>query len=97
MRDTEKYNEELTYIKNFINDTTDGFSTQDLYWQQLQALWTAFCMHQDLMPDTAVYDSVIHELYEEISYQLKRANKDIKNTKFPYFERFDIYMGSLLS
>ena len=89
-------NEELQFIKNFIMETYDGFYFQYLYWQQLQALWTAFCFHHKLTTDKPEYDGLVHIMYDTIINQLKERNHDIKYSNFETFEKFDLYMSMLL-
>jgi len=44
---------ELDYILQFIEESDMEHSTAV---KQLQALWTAYCFHHDLVPDTDEYD-----------------------------------------
>ena len=44
---------EFGYMKAFI---IEGDFTEDVYRTQLLALWTAYCLHQNLVVDTMGYD-----------------------------------------
>lgn len=53
--------EEFDYIVNFIK----GLDYVDYQVEgQLLALWTAFCLHQNIDADTLQYDNYIVELFE---------------------------------
>lgn len=88
---------ELQFLENYIKETGAGFYFQYLCWQQLQALWTAYCFHHDVMVDTAEYDRQAQKMYDMIEKLLKENNYDIKYASFPSYEKFDLYMGMLLA
>lgn len=58
-----KRDDEFKYILGFVK----GADLDDLcQYHQLIALWTAFCLHHDLIPDTFSYDTLDKELWDEI-------------------------------
>lgn len=55
--------DEFRYILDFVK----GADFDDLcQYNQLIALWTAFCLHYGLIPDTFSYDTLEKELWDEI-------------------------------
>ena len=54
---------EFGYMKAFI---IEGDFTEDAYRSQLQALWTAYCLHHNLDVDTMEYDNDLLGLWGEI-------------------------------
>lgn len=53
---------EFEYIKKFIEDNDFGAGSETVR-DQLVCLWTAYCIHNSLEPDTSVYDSELKELW----------------------------------
>lgn len=51
---------EFGYMKAFI---IEGDFTEDAYRVQLLALWTAYCLHQNLDVDTLEYDNDLLNLW----------------------------------
>lgn len=84
MNEFEKY--ELDFIKNFIRER---HYRGDFGRKTLRCLWTAYCYHQDLNPDTAPYDKTIYELW------LLTDKEDTWD--WCDFTSFDFYMGVYLS
>lgn len=89
--------DELQYIKNFTKETNDGFYYNRIYWYQLHCLWTAYCLHHNLMPDTYEYDTEIQQIFEQIKSQLKEKGLKIRNTQFKSYKEYDLYMGQYLA
>lgn len=56
----------VDYVKD---DTTDFYNVACR--SQLMALWTAYCMHNDLDVDTAMYDAVLKDLFNALSDEQK--------------------------
>lgn len=54
---------EWQYLLGFAQGF-DGDIFDEPEYQQLQSLWTAFCLHNDLMVDTGIYDSRIREIWQ---------------------------------
>lgn len=54
---------ELAYLTEFavIHDSGDPL-TRD----QLRALWTAYCFHAGLLPDTAPYDNALLRIWNQM-------------------------------
>ncbi len=85
---------ELDFILDFARDNDFGY---DSCREQLRSLWTAYCLHNNLLPDTRLYDNDLLEIWNVVE----------KNTTHPWiwtdseekiegFELFDLYMGSEL-
>ncbi len=87
---------ELDFILDFARNEDLGY---DACCKQLRSLWTAYCLHNDLLPDTGLYDNDLLVIWNVVK----------KNTTHPWiwtdrdseengdaFESFDLYMGSEL-
>ena len=55
-------NAEFEYMKKFIVDNDFGPGSETMR-DQLVSLWTAYCIHNNLEPDTSEYDSDLSELW----------------------------------
>lgn len=76
---------EFDFITSFAKTITDpDFSFVDM--QQLRALWSAYCIHQDMEVDTATYDKELSCLWH------------VLNEKFPklVLEQFGNFMAEHL-
>lgn len=62
--------------------TENGFSDW-LLWNQLNAVWTAFCIHHNLEPDTKDYDRYVMSIWNQIGC-------------LGDFGNFDLFMGQYL-
>lgn len=84
---TEEMKKEFDYILEFIEG---GDFVQFVEVKQLRALWTAFCLHHGLDPDTSTYNG----------YALEMWNYLEENLTCPWssdrFENFDLFMGANL-
>ena len=65
---TEK--SEWQFLVNYVKDSTTDFCNATCR-SQLMALWTAYCMHNDLDVDTAMYDAVLKDLFNALSDEQK--------------------------
>ena len=65
---TEK--SEWQFLVNYVKDSTTDFCNATCR-SQLMALWTAYCMHNDLDVDTAMYDAVLKGLFNALSDEQK--------------------------
>ncbi len=83
--------QEWEWIKNYISDITLKHSPAGSH--QLRALWTAFCLHQDLDPDTNAYDNYLLELFQYIDQAEDRMHKACCGQGF---DEFNLFMGELL-
>lgn len=61
---------EYGYMKAFI---IEGDFTEDVYRNQLRALWAAYCLHQNLVVDMMDYDNDLLGLWSEM-HKLGNAN-----------------------
>ena len=90
---------EFAYILNFIDEEILDISyyfnrvknkddyESEIIFRQLRSLWTTYCMHEDLMPDTLEYDVNFKQVYNAIAKELPII---------PY-ESFDLFMGGNLA
>lgn len=65
---TEK--SEWQFLVDYVKDDTTDFRNA-VCRSQLMALWTAYCMHNDLDVDTAMYDAVLKDLFNALSDEQK--------------------------
>ena len=79
---------EFEYLIGFCQGLEEwGASREDLEFQQLRCLWTAYCFHANLDVDTAAYDQALSAVWEEV-----KGKQDC----FVTDEEFDSFMGELL-
>jgi hypothetical protein len=83
---------ELEYINRFVDESQYDIQTNDAAQQQLRSLWTAYCFHNNLDCDTAVYDRNLQALWQEMGEM-----EDTDNNAWTDFDSFDLYMGQWLS
>lgn len=65
---TEK--SEWQFLVDYVKDDTTDFRNSTCR-SQLIALWTAYCMHNDLCVDTKMYDAVLMDLFNALSDEQK--------------------------
>ena len=65
---TEK--SEWQFLVDYVKDDTTDFRNA-VCRSQLMALWTAYCMHNDLCVDTKMYDAVLMDLFNALSDEQK--------------------------
>ena len=79
--------EEFNYLLLFIEESGSRIDAL-----QTRALWTAYCLHNDLEIDTRKYDDNLKRVY--------KAMLDVEADKYYVFfedyEEFDSYMGVYL-
>ncbi len=80
--------QELRFICCFVADNDLSIP---IVIQQLQSLWTAYCIHCDYEPDTSDYDSDLSVVWIAITEKYGKTE-----AKLCDFERFDLFMGDLL-
>lgn len=61
---------EWQFLIDYVKDDTTDFGL-DSCRNQLLALWTVYCMHNDLDVDTAMYDAVLMDLFNALSDEQK--------------------------
>lgn len=74
-----------------MSRTTRPIFGLDSCRNQLLALWTVYCMHNDLDVDTAMYDAVLLDLFNALSLEQRREL--CRN----YYPKFDDVMGVWLA
>lgn len=79
-------NRKFDTILDVINE--DDFSNK-IVRNQIRSLWTAFCIHQNIEPDTREYDEKLSILFDAIK------NSSMQSKPFN-FEAFDLFMGEYL-
>lgn len=62
---------EWQFLIDYVKDDTTDFGL-DSCRNQLLALWTVYCMHNDLDVDTAMYDAVLLDLFNALSLEQRR-------------------------
>lgn len=75
-------NKEWEFLLGYVKDNTVHFYTETCR-NQLLALWTAYCMHNDLDVDTAMYDAVLMDLFNALSDEQKA---ELHCTRLPEFD-----------
>lgn len=78
---------EFDYILEFA-EATDFAAFVAL--KQLRALWTAFCLHHDLDPDTGIYDCYLLELWNYLEENVTNPFAGLD------YGRYDLFMGGQL-
>lgn len=109
------YNEEKKFLMDFVAENADVLgaptrgedATEDEpLWGQLRSLWTAFCLHNHLEPDTAAYDTLAAELYDALCAALgvedvpapDGTTKDYDDGEdADIFGEFDLWLGAFLA
>lgn len=61
---------EWQFLVDYVKDDTTDFRNSTCR-SQLIALWTAYCMHNDLCVDTKMYDAVLMDLFNALSDEQK--------------------------
>lgn len=61
---------EWKFILTYVKDSTTYFHN-DACRNQLVALWTSYCLHNDLDVDTVMYDAVLRDLFYALSDERK--------------------------
>ncbi len=81
---------EFEFILDFAaNSVMSGDRSIDPAADQLESLWTAYCLHWNLEPDTASYDSDALKVWNTL---MENENQSAYVT----FEDFDVHMGQWL-
>ena len=58
-------NKEFDYICKFIDETEYA---DELFYNQIRSLWTAFCFHSNIDVDTHSYDAKMLIIWNKIIY-----------------------------
>ena len=66
--------EEYEYILTFIKEAEESVS-EPLIFNQVRALWTAFCLHHNVCVDTHDYDWRVMELAKAMGVEYKNLNQ----------------------
>lgn len=92
IRSFENGEREFDCMKTFIRATVEieAFGNETLM-NQLRSLWTAYCLHQDLQPDTRRYDNELLELYQLVEKAKERPLSCLWD-----FDAFDNFMCEYL-
>lgn len=84
---------EFSYILRFAEKEDLSY---EVCLNQLRSLWTAYCLHHDLTPDTAKYDTDIAMVWGVISQNDTSPWNDDDKEGTHGFELFDLSMGAYL-
>ena len=76
---TEK--SEWQFLVDYVKDDTTDFRNA-VCRSQLMALWTAYCMHNDLCVDTKMYDATLFDLWLAVSLERRRALQIFRFSEF---------------
>lgn len=74
---------ELDFIKEFVEDSPFDM---EVCRDQLRSLWTAYCLHFDLDPDTYLYDNALRQVWKSICDGGEESTADWSD--FDSFENF---------
>lgn len=85
---------ELQFIFDFITVADFGYATECC---QLRSLWTAYCLHTDMVCDTKEYDNAILTIWSAVEKNTSCPWEDDEEEGIIGFELFDMYMGEELS
>lgn len=90
-----KRDDEFREIIFFIKDM--WFTMRS--FEHLRCMWTTYCIHHDILIDTADYDNdmmCMFNLVRAISRQTKQK-MDTNKLKRLYFKNFDNFMGKYMA
>lgn len=79
---------EYLYLKAFARQS---FFDEEICRDHLRMLWTAFCLHHELLIDTASYDHYLLELWNEM------CEFGDGKSEWDEFDDFDRFMGRYLA
>lgn len=65
-------NKEWEFLLGYVKDNTVHFYTETCRYQLL-ALWTAYCLHNNLEVDTIMYDVELIDLWNAIPIEHRRG------------------------
>ena len=85
LRDLTSGKAEFEYMAGFAADVDLSVK---VCREQLRSLWTAYCLHRNLVCDTSSYDSDLRKLWQAVESNATRTWVD--------FDRLDRYMCSHL-
>lgn len=80
---------EWQFLVDYVKDDTTDFRNSTCR-SQLIALWTAYCMHNDLCVDAKMYDATLFDLWLILSLEQERA------LGCCFFSEFDSWMSQWL-
>ena len=78
---------EMAAMKKFAGE--ESFE-DELARDQLRSLWTAYCIHRELAPDTFEYDCDLQELWDAV------AETEPETTDWSDFDSFENFMCKYL-
>lgn len=83
----------LGSIIRFVDEYGDELTDYNSITEQMKALWTAYCLCNDMEPDTAAYDSEAAAIWQRV---MEKCPNSVWSRKSDSFEAFDLYMCSAL-
>lgn len=84
---------EFSYILKFAEQEDLSY---EVCLNQLRSLWTAYCLHHDLTPDTAKYDTDIALVWNVVSENGTNPWDGDDEEGRHSFDLFDLSMGAYL-
>lgn len=78
---------ELLYLKEYAANALETADAM-IALEQIRALWTAFCIHQDMQVDTNSYDNDLLSLWNVVAEHPQRK----VCSHLQSFEAFDAFM-----
>ena len=88
-------NKEFQFMLQFAKERSNEASEpwDKIEREQLRALWTAYCIHENLDRDTRGYDEALTELWQSVVEDSVICDTD----EFHDLPHFGLYMGAMLS
>lgn len=80
--------EEMNFMHKFA---ASGDFDYEVVCEQLRSLWTAYCLHYDLIVDTRLYDRDLKSLWRVL-----KERTDIEAANWNNFDTFDLFMCKYL-
>lgn len=84
---------ELDYILKFAEQEDLSY---EVTLNQFRSLWTAYCLHHDLTPDTMNYDSDIALVWKTLRANTTSPWNYAEEDGVNRFDLFDLAMGAYL-
>lgn len=82
---------DMTNEKNEILEYIEGADFDNrVCIRQLRALWTAFCIRCDILPDTSTYDNFIDEMWQALAYNETSPWSSMRKEKFEEYMMRDL-------
>lgn len=84
--------DERLYLHNFAAMPVAPGCDSATFAEQLRALWTAYCFHENLDVDTDIYDRELASLWMDLDKSCAESDEE----HLLSFDAFDAFMAALL-